>query len=120
MIRKMEGLPEGVLGFQAEGRVTAGDYTTVLTPAVEAAFRQRDKLRLLYQIGPQFSGFDAGAAWDDMMVGLKHYFSWEKLAIVSDVDWIRNSVRLFGMVMPAQVRIFGNGELEAAKRWVSE
>jgi len=120
MIRRIEGLPEGVLGFQAQGRVSASDYATVLTPAVEVAFKQRDKLRLLYQIGPEFTGFDAGAAWDDMRVGLKHYLSWEKLALVSDVEWIRSSAALFGALMPAQVRIFANGELEAAKRWVSE
>ena len=120
MISNIEGLPEGVLGFRAEGRVSAADYATVLTPAIEAAFKKRDKLRLLYQVGPEFSGFDAGAAWDDMMVGLKHYFGWERLALVSDIDWISNAAKVFGMIIPAQVRVFGNSELAAAKRWVSE
>jgi hypothetical protein len=37
----IEDLPPGVVGVEAHGNVTAGDYERVLVPAVEAALRQR-------------------------------------------------------------------------------
>ena len=37
MIEPLEGLPSGVIGFEAIGEVEASDYTGVLAPAVEAA-----------------------------------------------------------------------------------
>jgi len=37
MIRVVDGLPEGVLGFRASGKLTAQAYTDVLAPALEAA-----------------------------------------------------------------------------------
>ena len=37
MIEPLEGVPSGVLGFEAIGEVEASDYTGVLVPAVEAA-----------------------------------------------------------------------------------
>src|SRR5689334_19581678 len=39
MIRVLDGLPAGVLGFEASGKLTADDYTQVLAPALEAAAR---------------------------------------------------------------------------------
>ena len=37
MIDPLEGLPPGVIGFEAVGGVEASDSTGVLVPAVEAA-----------------------------------------------------------------------------------
>ena len=37
MIRVLDGLPDGVLGLAASGKLTAHDYTDVLAPALEAA-----------------------------------------------------------------------------------
>lgn len=120
MIETLTGLPENVLGFSARGRVTAADYETVVIPAVEAMFARREKVRLLYHLGGEFSGFEAAAMWDDAKLGLKHYAGWERVAVVTDVEWIRVAMRAFGLAMPGHVRVFGDRELDAAKRWVSE
>ena len=37
MIEPLEGVPSGVIGFEAIGEVEASNYTGVLVPAVEAA-----------------------------------------------------------------------------------
>ena len=37
MIRQLDGMPDGVLGFEATGKVSTDDYTGVLAPAFEAA-----------------------------------------------------------------------------------
>ena len=39
MITQMTDLPDGVLGFEASGKVTGDDYSEVLVPAVEAALK---------------------------------------------------------------------------------
>ncbi|MGH8736229.1 MAG: STAS/SEC14 domain-containing protein [Burkholderiales bacterium] len=65
MIDKIPGLPEGVLGFNAKGTVTANDYETVIIPAVEAQFARKKKVRFLYHLGPEFTGFEVAAMWDD-------------------------------------------------------
>jgi hypothetical protein len=120
MIEKIPNLPEGVLGFAARGTVTARDYETVIMPAVEAQFARQPKVRFLYHLDKDFTGFEAGAMWDDAKLGLRHYAGWEKMAVVSDADWLRAAVRFFGVVIPGQVRVFRDGELDEAKRWVAE
>jgi hypothetical protein len=120
MVEQIPGLPENVVGFAAKGTVTADDYESVIIPAVEAMFSRLNKIRFLYQLGEEFSGFEAGAMWDDTKLGLKHLRGWERMAVVSDVEWIRAAVKVFGLAIPGQVRAFHNREFAEAMQWIAE
>ena len=119
MIEVIEGLPDHVLGFEAKGEVTGEDYEQVLVPAVQSRLEESEKLSLLYVLGTEFEGYSAGALWDDTKVGMKTMSAWERLALVTDHETYRHMVKGFGFMMPAEVRVFGTGELDAAKAWVS-
>jgi hypothetical protein len=120
MLERIQGLPDNALGFEAKGDVTGADYESVLIPAVEEMLARQKSIRFLYHLGEEFTGFDAKAMWDDARVGLQHLTAWERVAVVSDVGWLRTAVKAFGFVMPGHVRVFSNSELEAARRWLSE
>jgi SpoIIAA-like len=120
MVEPIPNLPENVLGFTAKGAVTANDYETIIIPAVEALFSRHGKVRFLYHLGEDFSGFEAAAMWDDAKLGLKHLTGWERMAVVSDVEWIRAAIRLFALAMPGHVRVFHDRELAEATSWISE
>ena len=79
--------------------MTKGDYETVLVPAVESALKQHEKVRLYYQIDADFSGIEPGAVWEDFKVGVEHLLRWERIAVVTDVNWIRHTIRAFGFLM---------------------
>jgi len=120
MIEQMQGFPPGALGFRASGQVTAEDYERVLVPDIEAAFTVNRKLRLLYHLGPDFTGFDPGAMWDDVMLGFRHFSGWDRVALVTDVPWLRIASTAMGFAVPAQFRLFRNAELVAAVDWIRE
>jgi hypothetical protein len=120
MIEKIPELPNNILGFTAKGTITANDYESVIIPAVEELFSRKEKIRFLYQLGEDVKGFEAAAMWDDMKLGLKHLPGWERIAIVSDIEWIRAAIKIFGLVIPGHVRVFHNNELAEATRWISE
>ncbi len=120
MINKIANLPDNVLGFTAKGTVTADDYETVVIPAMEALFSKHRKVRFLYHLGQDFFGFEAKAVWDDTKLGLKRLTGWERLAVVSDVAWIREAIRVVGLAIPGHVRVFHNSELTEAVRRVTE
>ena len=119
MVEQIPGLPDNVLGFSAKGTVTANDYESVIIPAVEALFTHHSKIRFLYHLGDEFSGFEAAAVWDDTKLGLTHFSGWERMAVVSDVEWIRAAIKIFGLAIPGQVRVYHNSELAEAKRWIA-
>ena len=120
MIECMSGLPDGILGFSFKGQITAQDYDQVLTPALDAALLQHSHLKLLAQFGPRFEGYDLGAAWADGREALRHWDGFERLALVSDLDWVHTTMAAFSLVMPCPVRVFTNAQLENARRWLEE
>ena len=120
MIERIEGLPPNTLGFKAVGIVTGADYENVIVPAVEKKLSEYSHVRLLYQLGDEFSKFEMAALWQDTKVGLKHLPSWERIAVVTDVEWIRNVVRAFGFMMRGRLRIFANKDVSEAKEWLLE
>jgi SpoIIAA-like len=84
LIETIDGAPDGVLAFKAVGTVEAADYENVLKPAIEAAIAEHGKVRLVYALGPEFDGYSAGAAWEDMKLWGPHLGSWERCAVVTD------------------------------------
>lgn len=119
MLELMPHLPERVIGVVASGEVSAADYETTLAPAVEAALEKFCGVRIVYQIGPAFSGFSAGAAWNDLKLGVGHLRAWERIALVTDIEWISAAMRLFAFAVPCPVRQFTNGELAQAIDWAA-
>jgi hypothetical protein len=119
MIGIIEEFPDNVLGFVARGQVTKSDYEQVLIPKVEAALKRHHKIRLYYELGPQFSGIDAGAAWDDAKIGVEHLTRWERVAVVTDVDWMKHTISVFRFVMPGQLRVFPTAQTSEARIWIA-
>jgi len=117
MIETIPGLPENVVGFEAVGKVSADDYKDVLIPTAEAALKKGGKVRLLYVLGERFEEISPGAMWQDTKLGVEHLGSWEKMALVTDVDWIGHTVKAFGWMMPGEVRVFPVAERADAEAW---
>lgn len=120
MIEQILDLPPGTLGFTAIGKVTTDDYESVIVPDIEAAFAINRKVRMLYHLGEQFDGFETGAVWDDAKLGFRHFSGWDRIAMVTDVGAMRSLARVMGMFVPADIRVFPNSELAAAKAWIAE
>ena len=119
MLELAQGFPENVAAVVARGQVTREDYRRVLIPKVEDVLRGHEKARLYYELGAQFSGIDAGAAWEDLKLGIKDFTRWYRIAVVTDVEWIRHTVNAFSFIMPSEVRVFPTARAPEAKSWVA-
>jgi hypothetical protein len=118
MITVLTGLPEGVLGFEARGKLTAEDYTEVLEPAIAAATGAGQKIRVLLDFGGEFEGMEPGAAWQDMRVGVREWSAWERIALVTDHAWMRDALSMFAWAVPGEARAFPVKERDAAIEWL--
>jgi hypothetical protein len=120
MIELIEGLPDGVVGLEAVGKVESADYQTVAAPAVIHALERHSKIRLIHVLDDRFSGYTAGGAWQDTVLGLAHPRSFERIAVVTDSDSIRRLVTLAGWSIPGELRLFPNRERKQAEAWAGE
>ena len=89
MVERMDGMPEGVIGLRASGKLTKEDYAGVLEPALKEAM-DTGGARVVFVL-TDFEGLEAGAIPEDIKTGLgvevANRKNWKRLAVVTDVDW---------------------------------
>jgi SpoIIAA-like len=116
MIEVIEGLPHNVLGIVATGKVTKWDCSEILIPAVEKAREWHHKLRLYYEIRSRYPG----AAWEDLQLGIGQHPLWERIAIVTDVAWIKHTVQALRLLIPGEIRVFTTIQTPEGLAWIAD
>ncbi len=114
----IEGLPADVLAFRLSGIITGQHYEDEITPAIEEMLKRHDKIKLLYQIGDDFESYSAGAICDDAKLGLTHLHDFSRIAVVTDLKWVRLSAKVFGPLINGHLNVFDNAQIEEAKEWI--
>ena len=115
MIELVAGLPKNVVGISVRGRLTMQDCCDVLMPAMRKSLKYHDKVRLYYELGSRFPG----AAWDDLDLGLEHFSRCERVAIVTDIGWVRHTVKAVRFLIPSEIRVFSTIEAEEGRAWIT-
>ena len=117
MIEELKDMPAGVIGFDASGKLRAEDYRDVVLPALERA-AATGEVRFVI-IMRDFGGMSGGALWQDLKVGFEHLRAWKRIALVTDIDWVRHMTALFGWMTPGEVEVFPLAQREEAIAWAA-
>jgi SpoIIAA-like len=120
VLKLMAGLPANVVAIEAVGKVEADDYRSVLDPALAAATKGGAKVRLLYLLGGQYEGYSTGAMWEDTKLGMQDFNRFDRIAVVTDHNVMADAIRVFGWLVPGEVRTYTTAQLDDARAWVSE
>ncbi|MGB8365870.1 MAG: STAS/SEC14 domain-containing protein [Rhizomicrobium sp.] len=118
MIDIIEDFPDNIVAVSCRGHVTRRDYERVLIPTVEARLKKHDKIRLFYRVGPEFDRIDPGAVLEDIGVGFSHLTRWERIALVTDIEWMRLAIRAFAFLLPCPVGFFSASQEPEAREWI--
>jgi hypothetical protein len=110
-------MPSGVIGFEASGKLGAEDYRDVVIPVLQRA-AEAGEVRFVIVI-PEFEGMTGEALWQDLKVGLEHLRAWKRIALVTDIEWMRQMTALFGWMTPGETRTFSMAERAEALDWVA-
>ena len=113
MLRVIEGLPDNVVGIVAKGRVTADECDRILMPVIHTSL-QRDGARLYYEIGSRIPA----ARWDDLKIGVDRIPRWERVAVITDIGWIRQTVKALRFLIGGDIRVFTTSEAGDGLAWI--
>jgi hypothetical protein len=117
MIKVLNDMPAGVIGFEANGKLEAEDYRDVVLPALERTAEAGD-IRFLIVI-QDFDGISGGALWQDLKVGVHHLRAWKRIALVTDIEWMTHLTAIFGWMTPGETRTFSLDQKPEALQWVA-
>lgn len=119
MIELIPALPRHVLGLVAQGRVTREDFEAVVDPAVANALEQNPRLRILFILGEAFDEMEEGALKEDTFLGMRFTDRIERVAVVTDHDWLTGTISAMAYFLPMDVRAFTTADETAARDWVT-
>jgi len=118
VITELDGLPAGVIGFEATGKIAAEDYRDVILPTLEQAAKTGEVRFVI--VMRDFDGISGGAIWQDLKMGVEHLRSWKRIALVTDIGWMSHLTDLFGWMTPGETKTFRLDQRAQAIEWVSE
>jgi hypothetical protein len=122
VIEQLTDMPPGTFGLRASGKLTLADYREGIEPALQEAVATGE-LRFVFVL-TDFDGLEPRAFPEDVKTGLRVWFrehkAWRRFALVTDVEWVAKSMRLFSFATPGEVLVTGLDGLDEAKRWVAD
>jgi SpoIIAA-like len=119
MLTIIENLPIHVFGIKASGQVTAEDLKKVLLPGLQSLAEKYGEIYYMLVLETKVENFTAGAWFQDMLAGIKHFSQWKKIAIVTDQKAVANFTDGFHYITPGKAKGFAMNKLGEALAWVS-
>ena len=120
MLQRMRDMPAGTIGFEAIGEVEDDDWEETVEPVLRHEMADGRKIRLLYLLGADARDVEGDAVTADTGFRARHATSFERVAVVSDEDWMRPAVRALSALLPGKAKAFRVHDLAAAKAWLAE
>jgi SpoIIAA-like len=120
MLRAISDMPVGTIGFEAVGEVEDDDWEDAVEPVLRREIAGGRNVRLLYLIGNEAREVEGDAMSADTGFRVRHATSFERVAVVSDEDWIRPALRGLSFLLPGKARGFRVRDLAEAKAWLAE
>ena len=119
MLRQIPDMPAGTLGFEAIGKFDDDDFEDTVEPFLRREILAGRGIRMLYLLGPELLEYEGDALADELKFAARHAESYERVAVVSDQDWLRPALRVISVLVPGQLRGFALAQLPQAKAWVA-
>jgi len=120
MLQLIKDMPDHVAAIHAVGDVTREDFENTLEPIFDELVSTCGEINYLLILETNGSNFSPGAWWRDLVLMLKYYSKWNKIAVVTDkrgVEWFTD---VFKFVVPAETNCFPLDKLDEAIKWISE
>lgn len=107
-----------IVEITVAGTITAADFEQ-LVAQMKPDFERHGKLRILEEIR-SFEGIDPLALLKDIQFALPRIGDIERIAVVTDTNWILTMTTALANVVPAQVKAFDHLGLEDARAWLAQ
>src|SRR3954463_4086648 len=106
MLRQISDMPLGTHGFEAVGEVDDDDWERSVEPVLRREIAEGRRIRLLYVLGPEARDLEGDAVRSDTGFRARHATSFDRVALVTDEDWMRPAVRALSFMLPGKAKAF--------------
>jgi hypothetical protein len=119
MVELLTDLPPHVAAYKALGAISKEEYETVVMARVDEVAAVYGRINFLVQLETGMENYSIGAFIDYIKVSFEHFSKWNRMAIVSDQQWVRRAYDTLSYLVHGEIRTYELKELDNAKEWVS-
>ncbi|MDT7827576.1 SDR family oxidoreductase [Pricia sp. S334] len=117
-VHKIEDTADGIFGIEISGEISEQNLKT-MDVQMRDYKRKHGNFNFLAVVH-EYDYASITAMWKDFKAGLKYFGSIDKAALVSDVDWVEDAVKVLGPIAPdLKTKTFNTDEREKAVTWLT-
>jgi hypothetical protein len=120
MVELLKEFPSHVAAYRAWGKVHSEEYEQVVMNRVNEVAEQYGRINFLVRLETDMDNYSLGALTNYLKISFEHFSKWNRMAIVSDEDWVRKAYDALSHIVPGEIRGYRLKEYEKARQWVSE
>jgi hypothetical protein len=120
MLRLINELPAHVAGIHAYDHVTEQEYTALLAVLLDELVIKYKRINFILVLETAIANFASGMWCGNVGIGLKHFFRWNKVAIVSAQPRVHGYSDLFKYIIPGKFKNFPLEKIDEAIIWTSK
>lgn len=120
MIELKSGIPDHVVAARITGDISGQEFDTLFKPAVDAVLAKYARANIILELPEGVPGRKAGKdLWSSGKLSMADLRQFDKLALVSDLDWVRKVTGMFGLFAPCTMKRFAADAFDDALQWVT-
>jgi hypothetical protein len=119
MVKLLEGFPPHVAAYEAQGKVDKDEYESIVMKRVDEVAAEYGKINFLVRLETGMENYSITALLKYLEVSFEHFKKWNRMAIVSDQQWVRVIYDTLSPLVPGKIKSYELQEYETAKQWVS-
>lgn len=118
MLKINESDEPNVVYMEVDGGITKED-TEKAESFIEEHYGDKAEINALAYF-KKLENIDAAAMMKGMFIDAKHWNQYNKIALVADDDWLKNSASIADILPGINVQQYDRSEIDAAWKWLAE
>lgn len=119
MVELLKDFPPHVAAYRASGEVEKEEYEKVVMARVDEVAAAYGKINFIVLLETKMQNYTLPAFLDYLKVSFEHFSKWNRMAIVTDQNWVRTAYEVLSKIVPGEIRGYELAQFEEAKQWVS-
>lgn len=119
MVELLSDFPPYVAAYKASGAISKEEYEQVVMARVDEVADEYGKINFVVLLETGMENYSIGAFIDYIKVSFEHFTKWNRMAIVTDEQWVRRAYNVLSYLVHGEIRTYQLNDFEVAKEWVS-
>jgi len=120
MVELLNDFPPYVAAYKATGHVNKEEYEHVVMARINEVAAHYGKINFLVLMETEVWDYSFGSLVDYVKMTFEHFKQWNRLAVVSNEQWVNKVYDVLGGLVYGEVKSFKIYQYEEARQWISQ